>query len=223
MATTVRVSTFSAAPTKQAPAPAAAAAPVASVADATVTAAAAAASAKPAAAATTASDPFQLPSWPEGHPNNPYKSAPKPAAAPPAKVSLSAAAAAAAARPATALRASAFVKQLAGKKRAVSSSDSDSDSDADDAGGFMRSTSASEEALQSQWLAARPLATHDFKSKNKSAVRRSGLNVLGSGAGGAGAGAGAGALQRSTTERAIAVLESSEGRTGGRNKKRQRH
>jgi hypothetical protein len=143
---------------------------------------------------------------------------------------------------ATALRASNVVKQLSGQKRpasalsaaasaasaaaaarkkpAAADSSDDSDDDAGD-GGFMRSAGASEDALAEAWLSARAARTHDFQSKNKSAVRRSsGAGAMGSAAASTGGAGGAGGLQRAATEQARAVLELSEGRAGS---KRARH
>jgi hypothetical protein len=143
---------------------------------------------------------------------------------------------------ATALRASNVVKQLSGQKRPASAlsaaasaaaaaaaarkkpSAADSSDDSDDDGGdggFMRSAGASEDALAEAWLSARAARTHDFQSKNKSAVRRSsGTNASGSAAASTGGLGGAGGLQRAATEQARAVLELSEGRAGS---KRARH
>ena len=213
-APTKRGTSFSAAPSKAATPSVSPAASASSV---------AAAAPIPSSSASAASSSFHIPSWPEGHPNNPHKISATSSVHDKPRQTQPQSAAPKLPLPIPAVsRASAFVKSLAtaaavgSKRKAPPPDSSDSDSD-EDASGFMRSAHATPEALASKWESARAAHTHDFKSKNKSATRKSGLNALGTGMG-AGAGGAAGAMQRSTTQQAMGILEQS----GDYNKKQRR-
>ena len=89
-----------------------------------------------------------------------------------------------------------------------SSSDDDShdDEDGDDANNsFMRSTVDDDDKLTSTWLTARSQATLDFKNKNKSALKKVGRSN-------GSMGGSDGSLKRSLADRALEVLEESEGK-----------